>query len=453
MLRTTSRHGGRAAAAAAILAGVGMLAAGCASTAGNSASSSDPASGSARQYAGQTIVIDYFSAPPGAKFLSDFTKETGIKVQWNQFSFDNLQTKIQTAMSAHVYFADVTDLGLLRMGTFTKENWYTPLQKYIPPETLEQQVPLAKGWVVDGNLVGVPVDGQIGATTLNMAMFKKAGIDSAPTTFAEFEKDLKQLQSSGVSAHPLDIPFAPAEGLSTQWYQYTMAFGGSVLTKNDAPAFTSPTSAGYKAFDWMVDAFKSGLVPPQNINYTDVQSQQSEMARGVTAANFSDYTDDVGSIYDNPKLSSVVGQVQYAATPGVDGPAGNQQFPDGMVVPSTAKHAGAAAAFIKYFVSARPNAQINGLSGTDYSIPEWSGPAANNQSLKLLETAGKLTHGKAIAGLLSSSKPDFPQGSPVWYPQFAQAAYQQLRAAAQGQETVPAAIASLAQTVNTLRNS
>lgn len=447
MTRKPVRSRRRIYTAAAMVLGISLTAAGCASSAGSSSSTS------AKPYAGQTIVVDYFSAAPGNNLLADFTKQTGIKVQWNEYQFDALQTKIQTAMSAKVYFADVTDVGLLRLGLFTQAKWYTPLQQYITPSELAKDVPLSKGWVVGGNLVGVPVDGQVAATTLNMTMLKKAGISSAPATFSDFESDLQALQTTGVSAHPLDIPFAASEGLSTQWYQYTMAFGGNILGKNDTPAFTSPSSAGYKAMSWMVNAFKTGLVPPQNINYTDAQSQQDEMARGVTAANLSDYTDDVGSLYDNPKLSTVVGQVKYSATPGVNGAAHNQQFPDGMVVPSTSKHAGAAATFIKYLVSAVPNAQINGLNGANYSIPEWSGPASNNQSLKLLANAGKLPQGQALAKLLSSSQPAFPEGSPAWYPQFAQAVYQQIRAAAQGQETVAAAIRSLAQTVNTLRNS
>jgi multiple sugar transport system substrate-binding protein len=430
--------------------GATVLAAGCSSSGGGkSATSTDPS----KPYAGQTIVVDYFSAPPGKALLDAFTAQTGIKVQWNQFQFDNLQTKIQTAMSAKVYFADVTDLGLLRLGLFTRANWYTPLEKYIAPSSLDSEVPLAKGWVVNGHLVGVPVDGQVAATTINMAMLKKAGITTAPATFSDFEADLKTVQQKGVSAHPLDIPFAASEGLSTQWWSYTMAMGGQILDDDNAPAFSDPSSAGYKAFDWMVQAYKSGLVPPQNINYTDVQSQQAEMARGVTVANLADYTDNVDTLYNNAKLSSVVGQVQYAPTPGVDGPAPNEEFPDGMVVPSTAKHAGAAAEFIKYLVSAKPNAQINGLDGDDYAIPGWAGPAVNVQSMSLLKNAGKLPGADALQQQLASAKPAFPQGAPAWYPQFADAAYQALRDAAQGHTSVASAISSLAKTVDGLRSS
>ncbi len=48
----------------------------------------------------------------------------------------------------------------------------------------------------------------------------------------QYQADLKQVQSKGVVAHPLDIPFAAAEGLSTYWYEMTAAFGGGVLSSS-----------------------------------------------------------------------------------------------------------------------------------------------------------------------------------------------------------------------------
>ena len=46
----------------------------------------------------------------------------------------------------------------------------------------------------------------------------------------------------------------------------TAAFGGNVLSANYKPLFTSPSSPGYKAMTWMVNAYKSGLVPKANLN-------------------------------------------------------------------------------------------------------------------------------------------------------------------------------------------
>ena len=66
----------------------------------------------------------------------------------------------------------------------------------------------------------------------------------------------------------------------------------------------------------MVDAIKQGLVPPGNINVADSQGQQTLMAKGTVASTFGDYSGNVGSLYDVPASSSVVGKVNYLSTPG-----------------------------------------------------------------------------------------------------------------------------------------
>ncbi len=77
-------------------------------------------------------------------------------------------------------------------------------------------------------------------TTINEKAFRKAGITSTPTTLGQYQKDLQTLKSKGIVAHPLDIPFAAAEGLSTYWYELTAAMGGQVLSPSYKPLFTTP---------------------------------------------------------------------------------------------------------------------------------------------------------------------------------------------------------------------
>ena len=123
---------------------------------------------------------------------------------------------------------------------------------------------------------------------------------ATPTTLTDYTNALKQIKAKGAVPNPLDIPFAAAEGLSTYWYQPTAAYGGQVLDASYNPQFTSPSSAGYKALQWMVNAYKSGLVPKANIGVTDYQGFTSEMAQGRVASVFSDYAGTVGSVYDVP---------------------------------------------------------------------------------------------------------------------------------------------------------
>ena len=124
----------------------------------------------------------------------------------------------------------------------------------------------------------MPSDVSLLVTTVNTKDFAKAGIAKMPTTFAQYQADLKKIQSQGVVAHPLDIPFAAAEGLSTYWYEMTAAFGGGAQQLPTSRSSPRRPRAGYKAMAWMVGAYKNGLVPKGNLSLEDYQGFSDDQA-------------------------------------------------------------------------------------------------------------------------------------------------------------------------------
>jgi multiple sugar transport system substrate-binding protein len=405
------------------------------------------ASQPSKPYAGQSITIAVAIASPPSSTLDQFTRATGIKVHWVDIGWDTLQTKITVAMTAHVYFADIADVDWSRVGAFYALKWFAPLDKYFPTNSLNKDVPQLKAFIVNGQLVGIPMDASYTVTTVNIRDFQRAGIKTMPKTFAQYTADLKKLQKHGMP-HPLDIPFAAAEGLSTYWYQLTAAFGGYVLDSSFKPQFVGPSSAGYKAMQWMVNAYKSGLVPNQNINSTDSDGQTGEMARNRVATIFSDYSGNVASIYNDRKTSTVVGQVQYFATPGLRGPGPNLGNPDGIGIPMTAQHVGAAVEFMKWIDSPANQARwaSGGISG--FTLP--SRLSSMRTLLKSNKQAGA-SELKYLQYLLQhKSRPVFPNGPPPWYAQFSAAVNTHIHAAALGSETVPQAVKQIVDTVTRL---
>jgi multiple sugar transport system substrate-binding protein len=279
-------------------------------------------------------------------------------------------------------------------------------------------------------------------------MFADAGITTMPTTIDEYTDDLKKVQANGVQ-YPLDIPFAAAEGLSTYWYQTTGAFGGKVLDGSGKPQFTSKDSAGYKAAEWMIGALKDGLVAPANINVSDSQGMQTLMAKGAAASIFSDYSGNVGSLYNVPASSTVTGQVEYIPTPGVDGVGPNLTNADGIGIPMTAKYPKAAAKFIEWFTSTKAQAGFAGAYGKDKVLSGYALPSRLS-AVDVLNKKGSLDGGDVLATLLKGSKPVFPDGAPSWYPEFSRAVYTNLHAAAAGTMSVDQAIKKIADTANQL---
>jgi ABC-type glycerol-3-phosphate transport system substrate-binding protein len=421
-----------------------LIATGCGSSSGKSSSGSTKTSG-------VTITVALATTPPPAADLDAFTKSTGIKVQWSNTDWDSLQTKIAAAATAKTYFADATDVDWSRVGQLGKLNWFYPMDNYLDTKSLTSEMPQLTSFTSDGKVIGIPYDASFLVTTVNKKLFTKAGITTMPTTIDEYTNDLKQIKSKGVVQYPLNIPFAAAEGLSTNWYQTTAAFGGTILDGSGKPQFATADSPGYKAAQWMVDAIKKdGLVPPGNINVADSQGQQTLMAKGQVASTFGDYSGNVGSLYSVPASSTVVDQVEYLPTPGVSGVGPNMSNPDGIGIPRQAKYPAAAAKFIDWFTNGQNQADFAGASGPDKVMPGYFLPSRLTGMTELTQK-GKLIGGQQLGDLLkNSAKPVFPQGAPSWYPEFSKSVYTNLHAAATGSMSVDDAMKAIAGTANKL---
>jgi multiple sugar transport system substrate-binding protein len=416
----------------------------------NAASATTAAS--ANQPAAQDVTINVaiaYPAPPKA-MLAAFTKSTGIKVNYSYIQWDDLQTKIAAAAEAHAYFADVTDVDWSKVGEYYATKWFMPLNKYFKVSSLPSQYPQVASFIRDGELLGMPSDVSLLVTDVNTKDFAKAGIKKMPTTFSQYDADLKAVQAKGVVAHPLDIPFAAAEGLSTYWYELTAAFGGQVLSSSYKPEFSSPSSPGYKAMAWMVAAYKDGLVPKANLSLEDYQGFSDDQAENLTASVFSDYSGDIGTVYDVPSSSKVVDQIQYIPTPGVNGPAPNLGNPDGIGVPTAAKNVSAAVEFIKWYEEPANQAAFAGAKGPSDSISGFPLPS-NNAGLAQLASSGKVPGAAELATLAQHhSRAIFPAGAPPWYPAFSNSVYTNLHSAAAGQESVASAISAITSQVASL---
>ena len=78
---------------------------------------------------------------------------------------------------------------------------------------------------------------------------------------------------------------------------------------------------------------------------------------------FSDYSGDVGTIYNVASESKVVGEMKYIPTPGASGVGSNLGNPDGIGIPAEAKHVAAAVAFMKWMEEPANQAAFAGADG------------------------------------------------------------------------------------------
>src|SRR5580700_7335395 len=182
----------RGAGAVALTAGLVVLGSACGSS-GPSQGSTSPNS--------ITVAVAY-PAPPAA-LLDQFTKQTGIKVNWVNIGWDDLQTKIAAAATANTYFADAADVDWSKVGEYQKTGWFIPLNKYFNVSTLKSDMPQIGTFTSNNELMGVPFDSSFLVTTVNKKDFTKAGITTMPTTLAAFTTDLKKVGKANGMASPL----------------------------------------------------------------------------------------------------------------------------------------------------------------------------------------------------------------------------------------------------------
>jgi len=443
------RH--RASCAAVLALATALLAAACGSGTSGTASAAAPPAGYKpgvldRQFAGTTIdvLLPPWGAMPSAD-LAQFTKQTGIKVDLQTLSWDSIHDKVATSESAGIAPADVTEVDWSWVGQFGAADWYTPLGAWLP-SSLIQSSQVSAIFKYQGAQIAMPYNIDWRSSVINMTDFKKAGIDTAPTTWSQLISDAKRIKAKGIVQYPIGLPLSVTEGGATPWFALTKAEGGQVLTSADAPTFGSPSSAGGQALSFEATLYKDGLVPPGETSLTDVQTT-SLFESGQVAFVMSQSPGDL-AVMTTPSASKVAhDQIDFVPMPGPDGPAkATFGLPEGLGIPKQSTHKGAAAMFIAWW---EQRSQLL----TSYDNPNMGNLPPVTSVLKYLSADNKLVDGAEVLRILPTVKPLFPNGTPGWYPQFSTDVSTMIQSVVEGKEQVAAALSSLASQTRSLQSS
>ena len=412
---------------AAVVCGASLLAAAC----GGGSSSSSGAGGSSESIRGQTITVMVPYDMP-QKLLNEFTAQTGVKVNYVKLGWDATHTKLVTANAAKEYIADVAEFDWSFTGQFAGAGWVEPLDTVLPKPLLENLKNTDAAFTANGHTWAACYSNDFRVSMYNKKMFARAGISSFPATFDELATDVQKLKAAGIQ-YPLAIPMGATEGGVTPWYLLTLAMGGQLFDDNLKPQFQDPSSAGYKALQWEVDAIKNGWVSPGAVSLDDTPTFDKFTA-GQNAIVLATGPGNMPTAND-PKTSSIAGDANIGLVPGVSGPGASFGLPEGLSIPVTAKHQAAAAAFIEWWEQPKNAIAIYHTQG---SLP------CGADALKQLADSGQLQGGDVINAELPHVAPLFPAGAPIWYEQFSSDAQGLLNAAVKGQMSVGDALNQLA---------
>ncbi|WP_425545458.1 ABC transporter substrate-binding protein [Labrys sedimenti] len=385
----------------------------------------------AKPLAGQTISV---LLPSGQRpgLAEDFEKETGIHVDLQSLSWNDIRAKLVTALLAGSAPADVTEVDWSWTGQFGAAGWYAPLDGLLDEATV-RDIATSPIFRYDGKLIALPYNNDFRVLIVNKEHFDKAGISAMPKTLDELLAAARTLKEKGVSKYPIGIPLSPAEGTSTAWYLLTKAFGGELFDKDFKPLFTDPSSAGHKALAFEIDALKQGLIDPAAPGLIDMDVHQLFMDGQVSM----EICGEVGrlALFNDASKSKVAGKAVAALFPTASGVTRSLGLPEAMGIPVTSQKKEAALAFVKWMSAKEQQLKNYTEAGT---------LATRTSALEDLNKAGKLESGKVLIEQASTAGGLFPQGTPIWYPQFSSAVYTAINQAAKGQLSVDDALKQIA---------
>jgi multiple sugar transport system substrate-binding protein len=180
-----------------------------------------------------------------------------ISIKFLAVPADSAQTKLTTQIAGgnppDVAYVDDGTVGAFaprgaieNLQDYMSKSKATPQSDYVPAFT--------KMVSYQGQMFGLPIDGESTALFYRTDEFQKAGIDSPPKTWAELEADAKKLTIPSEKQYGYAL-FATTGETSYYWYPFLYQAGGTQTTSDDKQAaFDSP--AGLKAAQFYVSLRK-----------------------------------------------------------------------------------------------------------------------------------------------------------------------------------------------------
>lgn len=393
-----------------------------------------PALAQDKPFAGQSITV-LMPSPQAPNIAADFEAETGIKVDLQTLSWDDIRPKLVAALIAGTAPADVTEFDWSWTGQFAAADWYLPLNDAIDADTVKD-IAGTSIFTINGNLLGVPYTNDFRVMLINRKHFTDAGITETPSTLEGLLAAAKAIKEKGIVEYPVGLPLSPTEGASTTWYLLTKAFGGELFGAEFNPLFTTPDSAGYKALAFEMQLLAEGLVDPASTGLRDAQINDEYFAKGLVSIMISGEPGRLGQMND-PAQSQVAGNVEAILVATESGQTRSYGLLEALAVPKASQNQEAAIEFVKWFTS-RQNQVVNYGNGV---LP------TRTSALSELNEAGQLQSGDVLVEESKYVEALFPQGTPTWYPEFSTAVNTAINSAAKGQMTVDEAVASIAAAV------
>lgn len=342
---------------------------------------------------------------PGEELLKEFEEESGIKVNVEEVSWDDIRDKVSIAAAGGEAAADVVEVDWSWVGEMNSAGWLEPIEM---SEEDKKDMPTLETFTIDDKVLAVPYANDYRIAYYNEEHFKKAGIEKAPETWDEVYVALKKLKESGVTKYPFTLPVNADESATTSMIWFAFARNGV--------AFNEDGTLNEEA---VLDAlkFEQKLVDEELIDPAAKTFSGMDCYRKLTSgeASFMVGPTKFVGISNNPEESSVVGQIKPILLPGKEGTSQvTMPLPEAIGITAFSKNKEEAKEFVKWYSS--PEVQKK-LYAQNSSIP------TRNSVIEELINDGTIKNAGAMLDQAKLIKSPFPKGVPDYYSEMSNTIY------------------------------
>lgn len=319
----------------------------------------------AGDFEGESLSILLNASHEGAgEWLSErFEAETGVSVEVTTVPYDEIaaQLTLDQQSGANVY--DVSAPWYVSLGDLAVDGTIQPLTEFVESrEEIDTEDFIPSIWEpysdVDGEIYGLPFDGDIHALFYNTEILQRNGFEEPPTTWDEYAEQVKTItdneSAEGVYGAAVFGEQSPMT-LGASFANRLTGFGGEFLDSSGEPAINSAEAVA--ALEALEEIWGSALPTPAE---TDFGAGNSAWFAGNVA--FIENWTDLGVRSQDPDSGSEVidkwGVTYLPRQDAEDSPQASLVAGFSWVVAGNTDHTHLAQQFIEWGSSSEVNAEL-----------------------------------------------------------------------------------------------
>ncbi len=319
-----------------------------------------------RATGGAITVMNTFS-PNVAKwkaYYSAFTKETGIKVNFDDQNYNNQYQKITTQGQSGTHGDDVVAIDTIWAGSFGAAGFTLDLTDFLSTALKQQMTtPALDSVSYKGRMYGVPFWNSAKHFFYNKKMLDAVGLRQPPATLDALLAYCAVLKNNHTKLgieYPMSWSWPQKEALTCDYVQMIDALGGRFFaTDNVTPVFNR--GVGVTALQLMKSMLDKGYAAPGSLTH-----QESDVMNDLLTGKIAMSTNWEGtmsaSLDPSQASKAVLGQIRMALIPGSRARrSGSCLGPEGYAIMKSSQQQAAAKAFVNWQVGtqAQKGAMLN----------------------------------------------------------------------------------------------